>query len=210
MNDFKSLFLLDPDITFLNHGSFGACPRPVFEIYQRWQRILENQPVEFLGRQAAELLFKSRATLAKFLTTDPEEVVYFPNPTTAVNMVARNFARPISLSSKKADDRFILRSGDEILTTDHEYGALNRTWNYICKVTGADYIKAQIPLPLDDGSFADRFWSYVSKRTKLIFISQITSPTAVEFPVRGNMPQSTPGGDINLDRWSTCPRADRP
>ena len=89
----KADFLLDPDIHFLNHGSFGACPRPVFEAYQRWQAELERQPVEFLGRRATELLAESRAALAAYLGVAADDLVYFPNPTTAINMVARNVAR---------------------------------------------------------------------------------------------------------------------
>ena len=88
----KADFLLDPDIHFLNHGSFGACPRPVFETYQRWQAELERQPVEFLGRRATDLLAVSRAALAAYLGAAADNVVYFPNPTTAINMVARNLA----------------------------------------------------------------------------------------------------------------------
>jgi len=113
-------FLLDPEIIFLNHGSFGACPHPVFDIYQDWQRKLEHQPVEFLDRQAGALMAEARAALAMNLNCAPEEIVYFPNPTTAINMVARNLA---------------LGPGDEILTTDHEYGAMDRTWRYVCQKT---------------------------------------------------------------------------
>ena len=89
----KTDFVLDPSIHFLNHGSFGACPRPVFESYQRWQAELERQPVAFLGRRATELLAASRAALAAYLGADADDLVYFPNPTTAINMVARNVVR---------------------------------------------------------------------------------------------------------------------
>ena len=89
----KADFLLDPEIHYLNHGSFGACPRPVFDAYQRWQAELERRPVEFLGRRAADLMAASRAVLAGFLGAPADDVVYFPNPTTALNMVARNVAR---------------------------------------------------------------------------------------------------------------------
>src|SRR5204863_1788532 len=85
----RELFLLDPDVVFLNHGSFGACPLPVFETYQTWQRELERQPVAFLGRQAAALMAHARAQLAAYLGAAADEIVYFPNPTTAINMVAR-------------------------------------------------------------------------------------------------------------------------
>src|SRR5262249_50677041 len=103
MSALKALFLLDPDIVFLNHGSFGACPRPVIETYQTWQRTLERQPVAFLGRQAAALLAPARAGLAAYLGVAADHVGYGPNPTTAINMVARSLH---------------LRPTDEILTTD--------------------------------------------------------------------------------------------
>jgi len=90
----KSLFLLDQNVIYLNHGSFGACPRPVFEAYQRWQRELELQPVLFLDRKVDELLRTSRARLGAYLGADADDLVFFPNPTTAVNMVARSLASP--------------------------------------------------------------------------------------------------------------------
>ena len=83
-------FLLDPDVTFLNHGSFGACPRPVFEEYQRWQRKLERQPVELLGRLWNELLGEARRTLAEYVGARPDDLVFVPNATTAMNTVARS------------------------------------------------------------------------------------------------------------------------
>src|SRR5262245_1598464 len=83
-------FLLDPDVVFLNHGSYGAAPRPVFEQYQRWQRELERQPVEFLGRRQRELLADARTALAAYLGADADDVVYVPNVTTALNVVAHS------------------------------------------------------------------------------------------------------------------------
>jgi isopenicillin-N epimerase len=109
-------FLLDPDWIFLNHGSYGACPRPVFERYQAWQFELERQPVEFLGRRLPGLLDESRAGLAQYLGADTDEIVYHPNVTTALNVVARSLP---------------LAEGDEVLSTDHEYGALERTWRFM-------------------------------------------------------------------------------
>src|SRR5579864_3516435 len=82
-------FLLRPDIAFLNHGSFGACPRPVFETYQRWQRTLEEQPVEFLGRRLDGLLAEARASLAAYLGTSADRLVFVPNATYGMNVVAR-------------------------------------------------------------------------------------------------------------------------
>jgi len=169
MLNLKEYFLLDPNVTYLNHGSFGACPRPVFEAYQNWQRELERQPVGFIGKRSA-LLATARARLANFLGVHANDVVYFPNPTTAINMVARNVK---------------LQPGDEILTTDHEYGAMDRTWRYICKKAGAKYINRPVPLPLTTiEAFVENFWAGVTPRTKVIFISHITSPTALIFPVK--------------------------
>jgi isopenicillin-N epimerase len=182
MNKYKELFLLDPQVTFLNHGSFGAAPRSVFETYQSWQRKLERQPVEFLGRCAAELLASARRDLADFLHVGADDLVYFPNPTTAINMIARNMAHPADHSNSASP--FRLHPGDEVLATDHEYGALNRTWRYICSLTGATYRIVPIPLPLEDKTdFVNRFWSQVNPHTRLIFISHITSSTALTFPV---------------------------
>ena len=184
----KADFLLDPDIHFLNHGSFGACPRPVFEAYQRWQAELERQPVEFLGRRAADLLAESRAALAAYLGAAADDVVYFPNPTTAINMVARNVARLAVEGDRDEGDRkgspLRLHPGDEILTTDHEYGAMDRTWRYICGQIGVRYVQRPIPLPVTThADFVERFWAGVTERTRIIFLSHITSPTALTFPV---------------------------
>ena len=169
MENLKNLFLLDEEVIFLNHGSFGACPRPVFEKYQAWQRALERQPVEFLGRRANQLLARVRSHLAQFVGCLPDEVVYFPNPTTAINMVARNLS---------------LQPGDEILTTDHEYGAMDRTWRSICRKVGAVYRQQPIPLPLNSREeFLATLRAGLTERTRLIFLSHITSPTALIFPV---------------------------
>ena len=165
----KDLFLLDPEINFLNHGSFGACPRPVFEAYQTWQLELERQPVDFMTRQANDLLVQAREDLSTFIGCNADEVVFTTNPTTAVNMLVRNLK---------------LAPGDEILTTDHEYGAMDRTWRYISKRTGAHYRQQAIPLPVKTKEdFVETFWSGVTPRTKVIFISHITSPTGLIFPV---------------------------
>jgi isopenicillin-N epimerase len=175
----RHLYNLDPAVHFLNHGSFGACPKPVFESYQRWQAAIEHQPVEFLGRRVNGLLAESRAALAAYLNVAADDLVYFPNPTTAVNMVARALIRRHSGATG-----WRLEPGDQILTTDHEYGALDRTWDYVCREVGASYIHRPIPLPLSTpGDLIERFWAGVGPRTRIIFISHITSPTAVIFPV---------------------------
>ena len=101
-------FLLDPSVTFLNHGSFGATPAPVFEEYQRIQRELEYQPVEFIARRSDTLLRQAREALGVFLNADADDLVFVMNATWGVNVAAKSLQ---------------LQAGDEILTTDHEYGA---------------------------------------------------------------------------------------
>src|SRR5512137_2568406 len=123
-NHLKSLFLVDPNIHFLNHGSFGACPRPVFEAYQAWQRKLEAQPVQFLGVELDGLLHHSRQVLGAYIGAPASDIVYIPNATHGVNIVARSLQ---------------LAPGDEVLTSDQEYGACNFAWEFLCQKTGAIY-----------------------------------------------------------------------
>lgn len=170
MSDLKSLFLLDPQITFLNHGSFGACPKPVFEDYQNWQLLLEREPIQFITNTGIQFLNDSKKALSTFINCNTEDLIYMPNPTTALNTVIKNLD---------------LKAGDEILTTNQEYGALDRTWDYYCGKVGAKYIHQKISLPLGSKEqFLAEFWSGLTSKTKIIFISQITSPTALIFPVK--------------------------
>lgn len=169
MNHLQQQFLLDPNVTFLNHGSFGACPIPVFETYQNWQRELERQPVEFLGRRHDALIADARAKVGAYLNADPDDLVFVSNSTMGINTVARSLR---------------LQPGDEILATDHEYGAIDYTWNFVCARTGATYIRHPMPLPVTSHeAFIESLWSAVTPRTKVISISHITSPTALIFPV---------------------------
>lgn len=164
----KNLFLLDPSLVFLNHGSFGACPAKVLESCHWWQREMERNPVEFLGRRSAELLAHSRSVLAQYLGAKPEHLVYVANATHGVNTVARSIP---------------LRAGDEILTTDHEYGACDNTWDFVCRFTGARYVPMEIPLPFRADEFTERVWAGVTPRTRVIYLSHITSTTALIFPI---------------------------
>lgn len=169
MQSLKSQFLLDPTVTFLNHGSFGATPRPVFEAYQRWQRELELQPIEFLDRRHDGLMAAARSALASYVNTRPANVVYTQNVTISVNIVARSLE---------------LGPGDEVLATDHEYGACDRTWRFLAKERGFNYINRPLRLPPESREgLIDNFWQGVNPRTRLIFLSHITSPTALILPV---------------------------
>ncbi|HEX9388445.1 MAG TPA: aminotransferase class V-fold PLP-dependent enzyme [Anaerolineales bacterium] len=169
MSSLKEYFLLDPTLVFLNHGSFGATPKPVFEAYQNWQLRLERQPVLFLGRELPELLRKSRHALGNYLNAGPDDLIYIPNATHGVNIVAHSLQ---------------LGPDDEILTTDHEYGACDYTWDFVCAKTGAKYIRQSIPLPVStEDEFVEQFWKGVTSKTKVVYLSHITSSTALRFPV---------------------------
>ena len=169
MSSLKQYFLLDSNIIFLNHGSYGATPKPVFESYQNWQRRLERQPVLFLGRELDGLLYESRKALGEYLHADVDDLVYIPNATHGVNILARSLQ---------------LKPGDEVLTTDHEYGACDYTWEFICGKTGAKYIHQPISLPVhSQDEIAEQFWLGVTPRTKAIYLSHITSSTALRLPV---------------------------
>ena len=166
-----ALFLLDPKVTFLNHGSYGACPRPVFETYQRWQLQLERQPIAFLdpARGLNGWMHASRAALASELGTSADNLVGLTNATVALNIVAQSLD---------------LKPGDEILTTDHEYAALDKTWAYVCRRSGAKMVVVDIPLPLtSEAQFTDALVSGLTDRTRVLFLSHITSATALVFPI---------------------------
>ncbi len=166
----KQLFLLDPSITFLNHGSFGACPKPIFEEYQRLQLELENEPVYFIQKKAETYLKKAKEKLSGYIGCQPEDFFFTPNPTVAINTVMRSLN---------------LQPGDEILATNREYGAMDKTWAYFCKKTGAKYVRQPISLPIvSKEQLLEDFWKGYNSNTKVVFINQISSATALIFPVR--------------------------
>lgn len=171
MENLSAFFLLRPDVCFLNHGSFGACPRPVFEDYQRWQLQLESQPVAFLdpARGLSGWMRAARVALAAELGAAPDDLVGLTNATYGLNIVAQSLD---------------LRPGDEILTTDHEYAALEKTWAYVCRKTGAVIKTVKIPLPLtEEAQFTDAILNGFSDKTRVLFLSHITSATALVFPI---------------------------
>ena len=168
-DDLKQHFNLDPKVTFLNHGSFGACPKPVFDEWQRWQAEMERQPVEFIGRRQEGLLDDARAVLASYVGCDADDLTFVTNSTAAINIIARSLD---------------LQPGDEVLSTNLEYGALNYTWEYLCQKAGAKYVQQSITLPVTTReAIVEELWQGVTERTKAIFLSHITSATALILPV---------------------------
>ena len=165
----KTLFQLDPDITFLNHGSYGACPRPVFEDYQKWQVMIEQHPVKFMQDDIYQYLDESRSSLGSYINCDKNDLIYVPNPTHAVANIIKNVNLDI---------------GDEVLSTDLEYGSCDRMWFYEAEQKGFVYNRSKVSLPIiDKESFCNDFWKNATEKTKYIFISQITSSTGMILPI---------------------------
>lgn len=166
----REYFLLDSETTFLNFGSFGACPKPVFKAYQDFQVLLEKNPVQFIVKIGPELLNESRKQLAEFIDCDFKDFVFVQNPSYAVNAIVKSLK---------------FERGDEVLTTDLEYGACDRTWNFYAKERDFIYKRQPISLPIQSKEqFLEEFWKGYSDKTKLVFISQITSATGLILPIK--------------------------
>jgi len=179
----KRYFQLDPNVVFLNHGSFGACPRPVMRVYQNWQRRFERQPVQFM-RDLDGFYREARAALAVYLHTEPENLAYVNNATHGVNVVVHSLA---------------LQPGDQILTTNHEYGACINAWTFACERSGAELVRQPVPLPAQNGQeMADQIWQGVTPRTRVIYLSHITSPTALRLPVEEICRRARQAGILTL------------
>ncbi len=161
---------LRPGVTYLNHGSFGPAPRPVLEARRRWFDQLESEPMDFLVRVMERELAAVCARLATLVHAEADHLVLVDNATTGMNIVANGFP---------------LRPGDEVLATDHEYGAVLRIWQRACDRAGAKLVVRQLPCPIDSaeevvGSILDG----ATDRTRLLVASHITSSTAVVLPVQ--------------------------
>jgi len=166
-------FLIDPGVTFLNHGSFGACPRPVLAAQRRWQTRMERQPVAFLdpGRGLTGRMRAAMAALAAEVGAAPGNIAAQVNATQALAVVARSLR---------------LAPGDEIVTTDHEYAAMEKLWAEVARKAGARVVVARVPLPLAEAAaFTAAVAGAFTARTRVLFLSHVTSPTALVFPLEG-------------------------
>lgn len=171
----REFWPLDPAVTFLNHGSFGSCPHPVLKFQRALQDRLERQPVRFLVDEFESLWDESRRTLAKFIGADADGLVFVGNATGGVNTVLR------SLTFKR---------GDELLVTDHEYNACRCALDFIAGRTGAKVVVAKIPFPISSPQQAvDAVLSKISKRTRLVLIDHVTSPTGLVLPLEKIIPE---------------------
>lgn len=162
-------WLLDPAITFLNHGSFGATPRIVLDHQTELRARMEREPVLFLARELDDVLDAARAELAAFIGAPPAGLAFVPNATAGVNAVlrSRQFA-----------------SGDELLVTTHEYNACRNTLEYVAAASGARVLVVDIPFPItNEDVVVERLVAATTTRTRLLLIDHVTSQTALVFPV---------------------------
>ncbi|MFO1004840.1 MAG: aminotransferase class V-fold PLP-dependent enzyme [Planctomycetaceae bacterium] len=168
--EFTSAWDLAPGLVYLNHGSFGPSPLPVRQARQHWSDVLERNPVEFFFRRQDALLEEAAIALGRFVGSRPDNLVFVPNATMAMNIVAQNTS---------------LAAGDEVLLNGHEYGAVIRIWGSYCRRVGAKTVLARLPDAADATSsdYVDAIFSRVTPRTRLIVVSHVTSPTALILPV---------------------------
>jgi isopenicillin-N epimerase len=160
---------LDRELTFLNHGSFGACPGPVLDLQQELRARMEANPVRFLTIELQPLLDAARADVAAFVHADPDDVAFVPNATTGVNAVLRSLP---------------LAPGDELLTTSHAYNACRNALAYAADRAGARVVTAPVPFPIaGEDAILDTVLAHVGPRTRLVLLDHVTSPTALVFPV---------------------------
>jgi isopenicillin-N epimerase len=165
----RSPWNLDPEVSFLNHGSFGACPAPVLEAQRAWRDRLEAEPVRFLDRELEPLLDAVRTEVAEFLNGEPDGIAFVPNATTGVSTVLASL-------------RF--EPGDELLAGDHEYNATLNALRAAAQRDGATVAVCHIPFPVHDPAQAvEAYLEAVTPRTRFALVSQVTSPTALVLPV---------------------------
>ncbi|MBI2374503.1 MAG: aminotransferase class V-fold PLP-dependent enzyme [Deltaproteobacteria bacterium] len=167
---FSLLWPLDPDVRFLNHGSFGACPRSVLEAQAAIVAKMETNPVRFFSRDLEPLLDHARARLAAFVAASPEDLAFVPNATHGVATVLRSLP---------------FRPGDELVITNHGYPAVRNAAHFVAAQTGARVEVAEVPFPIGDpAQVVEAIAAALTARTRLLIVDHVTSPTALVLPVR--------------------------
>ncbi|MEZ4426418.1 MAG: aminotransferase class V-fold PLP-dependent enzyme [Nannocystaceae bacterium] len=162
-------WILDPAVRFLNHGSFGACPRPVLAAQAAVREQLERQPVRFFVRELPDLLAAARAAFAGFLGARAEDLALVTNASTGVNTVLRALE---------------LSPGDELLVTDQEYNATRNAVEFAARRAGARVRVVALPFPIaGPEEVLERVLAAVTPKTRLAVLDHVTSQTGLILPV---------------------------
>jgi len=165
----RSHWRLDPEVVFLNHGSFGACPRVVLEEQSRLRAQLEAEPVRFMVHEREPLLAEARRVLAAFVGAAPEDVAFVRNATEGCNAVLRSLH---------------FERGDEILVTSHGYHAVSNCARFVASRAGAKVVVAEVPFPIaSEDEALEAILGAVTARTKLAVVDHVTSPTGLVLPI---------------------------
>ena len=168
-SEFARHWTLEPGTVFLNHGSFGATPRPVLAAQSEWRERMEREPVAFFARDLEPALDEARAALGAFVGADPDDLALVPNATAGINIVARALD---------------LGAGDEIVATDHAYNAATNALEHVAAAAGARLVTARLPFPGATPDLArDAILDAVTTRTRLVLLDHVTGPTALVLPV---------------------------
>lgn len=185
-SDLAARWPLERGVTFLNHGSFGACPREVLHHQAALREAMEAQPVRFLSRELDARLAAAREALAAFVAADPGDLAFVTNATSGINAVLRSLS---------------LGAGDELLTTDHAYNACRNALAYAAERAGARVVIARVPFPVtaaDD--VVEAVMRAVTSRTRLALLDHVTSPTALVLPIARLVAELSPRGvDVLVD-----------
>jgi isopenicillin-N epimerase len=166
----RSHWALDPELVFLNHGSFGACPKHILALQSALREEMEASPVQFLWRRYESRLQPAREALAGFIGANSSDLVFVTNTTVAVNAVVRSWK---------------LELGDEILTTNLDYNACRNVLNEIAAASGAGVVVAEIPFPImDEEQAVAAILEKITSRTRYAMIDHVTSASALVLPVK--------------------------
>ncbi|MFO0728069.1 MAG: aminotransferase class V-fold PLP-dependent enzyme [Myxococcota bacterium] len=180
MQGLAAHWTLDPTVTFLNHGSFGACPRAVLAYQSELRARLESEPVRFMVRELEAELDISRDALARFIGADPAGLAFVRNATEGVNTVLASFP---------------FTRGDAVITTDHAYGACKAALDRLAAKLGLEVIVAQVPFPIrDPEEVTAAVLGALKPSVKLALLDHVTSPTALVFPIESLVRALEPRG----------------
>ncbi len=162
-------WLLDPEVTYLNHGSFGSCPGPVLDVQGDFRRRFEREPVRFVDSVLEGLLDETRVSVGAFVGADPQDLVFVANATTGVNTVLQSLP---------------LGKADELIVTDHAYNACRNAVEHYADRAGARVVVVRVPFPVSDPEeIVHAVLAMVTPRTRLALLDHVTSPTAIIFPI---------------------------